>query len=202
MRCCRLHAATVLAVLLAWGIARCEVRPSGDTGTTMLIDDFSARGGRSSLGTSWRTFTDSVMGGVSTGATTLETVEGRRCLRLRGEVSLENNGGFVQAALPLAPEGERLDASGFKGIRVTVLGREDGYFLHLRSRDTRLPWQYYAAPLPAGDSWREIEIPFSAFVPRSLRAALDASRLERVAIVAYGRAFTADLAVARIELYR
>ena len=49
----------------------------------------------------WSMFTDPVMGGVSEGSAALEMILGRRALRLRGRVSLERNGGFVQVARPL-----------------------------------------------------------------------------------------------------
>ena len=84
----------------------------------MLIDDFSDPGRMSALGTFWRGFTDQVMGGVSTASSKIETIDGRRALRLTGSVSLENNGGFVQVALPLTGSGAPLDVSAYKGIRV------------------------------------------------------------------------------------
>jgi hypothetical protein len=37
--------------------------------------------------------------------------DGERFVRLKGEVSLENRGGFVQIALPLAAGGKSFDAS-------------------------------------------------------------------------------------------
>lgn len=49
----------------------------------------------------WRFFTDGVMGGVSRGGMTAETAAGRPALCLRGEVRLDNNGGFIQMALEL-----------------------------------------------------------------------------------------------------
>ena len=49
----------------------------------------------------WRLITDSVMGGVSKGYISQDMIAGRPCLRMRGDVSLENNGGFVQMALDL-----------------------------------------------------------------------------------------------------
>ena len=78
--------------------------------STLIIDDFSRTSGLSELGTQWRGFTDRVMGGVSTAVSGIETVGGRRALRLVGEVSLENNGGFVQVALPLSADGSPLNA--------------------------------------------------------------------------------------------
>jgi hypothetical protein len=165
-----------------------------------LVDDF-ARDGVSALGTRWQTFSDRVMGGVSNGEATFETIEGRRCLRLRGQVSLENRGGFVQAALPLVERSGSFDAGRFKGIRLQVRGNGAVYYVHLRTEDTRLPWQYYEAGFEAGSAWRQIDIPFTAFSPENLPAALDTGGLKRLAIVAAKRAFSADVAVAGIEFY-
>ena len=84
-----------------------------DTDSSFLIDDFSKAEGVSSIGTQWRMFTDRVMGGESTANSGYEVIDGRRCLRLKGSVSLENNGGFVQVALPLDLDGRFFDAGEF-----------------------------------------------------------------------------------------
>lgn len=168
----------------------------------LLIDDFSVQDGRAAIGSEWRVFTDQVMGGVSRGAATRDTMAALPCLRLRGEVSLQNNGGFIQMALPLDGAGGGLDASAYRGFRLTTTGNGRTYAVHLRTADTRLPWQYYQAPIPTAEGWQEIDVPFSAFRGENLRAPLDVRRLERVAIVAAGWAGTADVAIARIVLYR
>lgn len=167
-----------------------------------LIDDFGRDDGVSSLATVWQRFTDQVMGGLSRADSAIEVLDGRRCLRLSGEVSLANNGGFIQVALPLAERGGALDARGWTGLRLIARGAADGYYVHLRTADCRLPWQYYGAELRCGPGWTEIEIPFADFRPESLGTALDVSRLQRLGIVAGKKAFAADVAVARIELYR
>jgi hypothetical protein len=168
----------------------------------LLIDDFSRTDGRSALGTEWQTFTDQVMGGVSRGSAVRDTVAQRPCLRLRGEVSLQNNGGFVQVALSARRENRPLDASAFSGIRLLATGNGETYYIHLRTSDTRLPWQYYQAAFQTDGQWRQIDIPFTAFRPENLRAALDPSRIERIGFVAAKKAFTADVAVARLAYYR
>ena len=173
-----------------------------DRNSFLLIDDFAREDRVSALGTSWRMFTDQVMGGVSTAALRFEPVAGRRALRLTGDVSLENNGGFVQAALPLAPNGAPMDVSSFRGIRLLVSGNGETYHIHLRTAETRLPWQYYHAAFSAGTTWETVEIPFAAFQGAALQSDLDASRVTRIAVVASGEAFRADIAVGRVELYR
>jgi len=169
---------------------------------SFLIDDFSSEGGTAAVGTEWRLFTDRVMGGVSDATFAMETIEGRRCLRLRGRVSLENNGGFVQLALPLTKDNRSFDAGRFKGVRVWVRGNGKTYHIHLRTSQTRLPWQYFSAAFDAGAAWREVELPFDRFKPENLRAPLDTRNLERIALVAIGEEMDADISISRLEFYR
>lgn len=173
-----------------------------DRHSSLLIDDFARKDRVSALGTSWRLFTDQVMGGISTAAMRFESIAGRRALRLTGDVSLENNGGFVQAALLLAPNGAPMDVSSFRGIRLLVSGNGETYHVHLRTAETGLPWQYYHAAFAAGTSWETVELPFNAFRGAATQNALDTSQVTRIAVVASGKAFRADLAVGRVELYR
>jgi hypothetical protein len=170
--------------------------------SVLLIDDFSREDGRSSLDTAWRSFSDRVMGGVSQGQHRIRVIEGRKCIHLTGEVSLENNGGFIQAALPLNSGGEPLDVSSFQGIRLSVRGNNARYYIHLRSSASRRPWQYYAAEFTATEEWRTLDIPFASFKPESLRDALDPAQLVRIAIVGAWEEYTVDVAVSRLEFYR
>jgi len=169
--------------------------------SVLVIDDRSADGLKSSYGPAWRLITDGVMGGVSQGQLTADVIAGRACLRLRGDVSLKNNGGFVQAALDTDGEAP-LNAAGYSGVLLEVYGNGEQYNLHLRSADVWLPWQAYRASFTAPAAWRTVLIPFSAFSGYRIGAALDASALERIGLVAIGRAFTADLCLARLALYR
>jgi hypothetical protein len=162
-----------------------------------LIDDFTDPAGVSRLGTPWRLVTDQVMGGVSQGRMALMRVDGRPALCLRGDVSLENNGGFVQVNLDLAPVGY-FDASGFMGVRLVVRGNGDTYGLHLKSADCIRPWQSYRAEFMAGPDWQEVELPFARFTPHRLTEPLDLSRLMRLGIVAIGRTMHAEVCMARI----
>lgn len=166
----------------------------------LLIDDFSEPDGRSASGGSWQAFTDGVMGGLSRMDARLVDEQGRRHVRMTGEVRLENNGGFVQIALTLTTDGRDLDATAYRAIRLRVRGNGARYYVHLRTDDTRAPWQYYAASFPTTPEWTDVEVEFSRFEPASLRAPLDRSRLRRIGLVAAKRAMQADLAVERIEL--
>ena len=149
----------------------------------------------------WRLVTDGVMGGLSSGRLAPDRVGGRPCVRLQGDVRVENNGGFVQAALALSGTAAS-DASGFAGVLLDVHGNGEVYNLHLRTGDVRLPWQSYRASFEAHPGWQTIRLPFTGFEAHRIAAPLDLRQLERLGVVAIGRPFRADLCVGRVALYR
>ena len=167
----------------------------------LLIDDRRSSSLDASIGTRWRLLTDTVMGGVSSGRLDPAVVAGRPCLRLTGTVSLENNGGFVQASLDLDPAGT-LDARRYGGIELDVYGNDQDYKLHLRTADTRIVWQSYRAGFHAAPEWRTLRLPFSTFTPYRIGQPLDLQTLRRLGVVAIGREMHADVCIARIGLYR
>ena len=186
-------------LLFLWLLGAADARAQS---ADMLIDDFASPDLTSRLGSRWRGVSDRVMGGISQARVARERIDGRDCLRLTGEVRLENDGGFIQAALDLASEGSSFDASGYLGLRIVVRGNGERYSLHLRTPDNVRPWQSYRAQFTAGPTWETVELPFASFLPHRLEAALDVKRLRRLGFVAIGRAFQADLAVAEIGFYR
>jgi hypothetical protein len=135
------------------------------------------------------------MGGVSRGTMVREIVAGRPAIRMRGEVSLENNGGFIQIALDLSPEGGVVDASAWSGIEIDVFGNGQEYGVHVRSDALTRPWQSYRQNFTAGAEWRRVQLPFDRFVPHRADIPLATDRLRRIGLVAIGRAFAADLAL-------
>jgi hypothetical protein len=167
----------------------------------LVIDDLSRPFPQAATGTRWELVSDGVMGGVSRGTLRRERVAGREALRLQGEVSLANNGGFVQMALDLAPRG-LMDARGWAGVGLCVRGNGEAYGLHLRSDATVRPWQSWRQGFVAPPEWTELRLPFAGFVPHRIEAELDLGRLRRLGLVAIGRAFAADLAVAGLWLWR
>ena len=160
-----------------------------------LIDDFTDS---AVVTRRWSAFSDRVMGGVSTAQTELLEIDGRQSLRLHGRVSLERNGGFIQVARRFPGDG--LDGSAFGGLQLHVCGAPGPYFVHVRTADTRAPWQYYAAPLSVLPRCRDVYVPWGAFTGVSLDAPLDVRRIERLGFVAAKEEFDADLVVSRVEL--
>ena len=147
----------------------------------------------------WVYLTDRVMGGISEGTAQFEDQGIDQVIRLSGEVSTANNGGFIQVRSPVLWEA----AKGKTGIRLTVKGNGDQYFLHIRSTDTRLPWHYYQHSFQASGAWSEISLPFEDFEKSSslLRATLGQSKIKTIGIVAYGKDYSADVSVKRLEFY-
>ena len=149
----------------------------------------------------WRLVTDAVMGGVSRGSIAKETLEGCEAIRMRGDVSTEYNGGFVQIALDLAPETGSFDAGGFTGLEMDVLGNHETYGVHLRTTDTARPQQSYRQSFVTKPDWQTLQLPFVQFMQHRIDIPLDVRRLRRIGLVAIGREFAADLAVARLAFY-
>ena len=178
-----------------------SVPAAKEKNANMLIDDFTDPELTSKLDTSWRGVSDRVMGGVSQARVTHVIDDGHPSLALGGDVRLENNGGFIQASLNLAPASETFYSSGCRGLRLLAQGNDEAYSVHLRTPDAVHPWQSYRANFVADAEWRSIEVPFTEFTPYKLESPLDTRRLKRIGFVAIGRAFTADLNLARLEFY-
>lgn len=167
-----------------------------------IIDDLSCDAPAASIGTSWQLLTDQVMGGISSGNMTREVVDGRLAVRMRGDVRLENNGGFIQLALDLSPGSGAADASGWSGIELDFYGNDAAYGMHLRTSDLARPWQSYRQSFRAQPRWQTARLPFDGFGPHRTDIPLDLGRLRRVGLAAIGRAFSADLAIAGLRFFR
>lgn len=167
----------------------------------LLIDDRSQNDLRALSGDQWQLVTDGVMGGISDGQLLTDEIDDQPCVQLRGDVSLENNGGFIQATINLsAPLKKNL--SGYSGLVIDVYGNDEDYNVHLRTTDLRLPWQSYRNTFHAKPGWKTLYLPFSEFIPYRVEMPLDINNLTRIGIVAIGRKFSADLCISKIGFYK
>jgi hypothetical protein len=190
-----------LTILLLAGFQATGIAQGNDMNDPLLLDDFS--GQRSSLGTRWEGFTDQVMGGVSEMNARIESEGDNNFLHLSGNVSLENNGGFIQVRLRLNEKKQPFDASEYAGVALRVRGKDRGYYVHLRTTRTVFPWSYYAQEIPVREEWSTVNLPFSEFEAENLRSnSLNTGKLVSVAIVAAKKAFFADLNVDAVYLYK
>lgn len=171
------------------------------TPKTTLIDDFYSGALNKRFGTKWQFISDQVMSGASTGKIEFEKHDGHSCLHLTGSVSLRNNVGFIQARVSLRSKGNNYDAHRFAGIKLRVKANKQLYAIHLRTKDTQLPWQFYEAPFQSNGKWQEIKIPFKLFKLHSLESPLNSKALKSIAVVATARAFNADIFVDEIAFY-
>lgn len=166
-----------------------------------LIDDVSRDDMQSALGGKWQMVSDQVMGGVSDGTMLLTEKAGRRCLQLQGNVSTDNNGGFLQLALDLN-QGQSFDASAFKGIKIDVFGNGEDYNLHLRTKGLWFPWQAYRSSFRTEPKWQTVELPFAEFQAYKTSKALNTAKLRRIGLVAIGKDFAADVCLGSIQFYK
>jgi len=153
----------------------------------------------------WEYVADTVMGGASAGQIAREVVAGRQAMRLTGQVSLENNGGFIQMASDLSSDmgaGGLLDASGWDGIEIAILGNGATYEVRLRTDALTRPWQSFRAEVTAAPDWQTLRLPWSAFEPHRTDAAFDPARLRRIGVLAIGSRMQADISVAFLGLFR
>lgn len=140
--------------------------------------------------TRWRYISDGVMGGVSQGRAEI-TADG---LRLTGQVSTDNNGGFIQV---------RHAVQGLAGQALVLRVRGNGqrYTVFLRTSDARRPWHNYKVSFIAGAEWSDVRLPYSSFersngvLPENLRP----TDVISIGIAGYGADYTADLTVAEVR---
>ena len=167
----------------------------------LLIDDRSQNDLRTVSGEQWQLVTDGVMGGISDGQLVSDEIDDQPCVRLRGDVSLENNGGFIQATINLS-DALKKNLSEYGGLAIEVYGNDEDYNIHLRTNDLRLPWQSYRNTFHAKSGWKTLYLPFSEFTPYRVEKPLNINKLTRIGIVAIGRKFSADLCISRIGFYK
>lgn len=155
----------------------------------------------------WEFIADTVMGGVSSGTVQFLSIDGKGLLKLSGTVSTANNGGFIQARLPLDQTATNPLPANAQGIWLKTRGNGQKYFVHVRTSGTLLPWQYYQASFEATRDWQVIELPWGSFNPSGglsgslLRDEPRAQKVKSIAIVAFGRDHEADVEVAEIGYY-
>ena len=155
----------------------------------------------------WEFIADTVMGGVSTGNVQFLSKDGQGFLKLSGKVSTENNGGFIQARMPLDTTSTNTLPESAQGIWLKARGNDQTYFVHVRTSGTVLPWQYYQAAFEVTDQWQEIKLAWDDFKPSGglsgsfLRDVPLAGKIKSIAIVAFGRDHQADVEVAEIGYY-
>tara|TARA_Y100000591_G_C21564880_1_gene560459 strand:+ start:40 stop:606 length:567 start_codon:yes stop_codon:yes gene_type:complete len=148
----------------------------------------------------WRYIADDVMGGVSQGQVDFETINGSNVAILRGNVSTENNGGFIQIRRDL----KNINLNEAQYVNIIARGNNQKYFIFLRTTGTILPWQYYSSEFEVTDEFEEFILPIDEFKKSGVLmiGKVNPKNITSIGIVAFGRDHQAELYVRKIEFKR
>ena len=149
----------------------------------------------------WRYISDRTMGGISTGQAVLEKDGDIFFARLTGNVSTENNGGFIQLRSNLSFINLNKGGKKLKGVRLNVRGNGETYHIFIRTNETRSYSDFYSATFVAKSKWEIIDLPFTKFKRTFSDTKLEGKDIRIFAIVAYGRDFLSDVSVSNINFY-
>jgi uncharacterized surface protein with fasciclin (FAS1) repeats len=127
----------------------------------------------------WTSVNDGVMGGVSKGGFTISEEE---TLLFRGELSLENNGGFASIRTKQA----ELDLSGASALVVKARGDGRTYWIDLRAKDQMSASSYRGYLTTKSGEWTEVTVPLADFKLQAFGRDLPAKPLAADALVAVG----------------
>jgi hypothetical protein len=162
----------------------------------IMIDNFDA-----DSTVRWSYVSDQVMGGVSEGSAKMVTDsdKGDSYAHMIGSVSTANNGGFIQLRTSLSSGVDKSAA----GIYIKARGNGQKYYIHLRTKGTMLPWQYYQGTFDVSDQWQVIRLPLDAFKASGswIRKSALPKSIRSIGIVAYGRNHQADIQISEIGFY-
>lgn len=163
-------------------------------GKQMVLDDFTK-----GPNLQWDYISDQVMGGVSVGDLQFVSNDNESYAQLSGKVSTDNNGGFIQFRTNL----NDMDKDNIKGVYLKVRGNHQKYFVHIRTKYTLLPWQYYQGDFDVLDQWQIVKLPLDRFEPSSgwLKKSIKSKNIKSIGVVAFGRDHKADVSVAEVGFY-
>ena len=168
-------------------------------GEDMILYDFSNQE-KLNDNLSWRFFTDGVMGGLSEGTVKKDNIQGIQCYKMSGDVTTENNGGFIQIRLDLDPKNE---INKYEGLYLKIYGNNQKYYLHIRAGLTLAPWQYYSHSFITNNQWTTIKTPLKDFKRSNFYQPkkLDNQKIKTIGLVAGFDNYEADICLAEIGLY-
>ena len=146
----------------------------------------------------WVFFSDQVMGGKSQGKLELFSNETVKFVRLKGNVTTANNGGFIQMRTSVSNLEKELE-----GLLLKVRGNGQRYYVFVRTSGTIMPWQYYKADFPSEKNWAEVKLKFNDFVRSSswLAKTIRTESIKSIGIVAFGRDHNALIDIADLQFF-
>ena len=142
----------------------------------------------------WYGVTDRVMGGKSN--LQVEFVE--ETFILRGNVTTQNNGGFVRLVQDI-----KLNDDALSGISFLAKGNDEVYEIHATLKGVKVPpWSYMSHSFQVTEEWKRYEIYFkdlksSGYSARKMKP----KNINNIAFAGYGRDFDVNLMVKDIYIF-
>ena len=148
----------------------------------------------------WNYVADTVMGGISTGSVEFKTIEGEAIAVLTGNVTTENNGGFIKIRRDL----RRVDLNNANSIKLIAKGNNQKYFVFLRTTGTKLPWQYYQSEFTVNENFNEFILPINEFKKSGMLMSnkINPKKITSIGIVAFGRDHYANISIKELEFIK
>jgi hypothetical protein len=147
----------------------------------------------------WEVISDQVLGVGSDWSASFEVVDGQPALRLAGDASEADCGGFILARTKLkSPLHETA-----QGVVLKARGNGQPVFLQLQVKGNRSTWKHYRASFRASYFLEELRIPFRDFAAlgRHPNNRLDPTAILRLTVAAVSLDHCADLTVVEIGFY-
>ena len=160
---------------------------------TMFKDNFNDT-------SQWRYIADNVMGGISKGSVEFKKIEDNSVAILKGNVTTENNGGFIQIRRDLSD----VNLENASSIKVVAKGNDQKYFVFIRTTGTKLPWQYYESEFFVNDDFNEFILPIKNFKKSGILmpSKINPKKITSIGLVAFGRDHFAELMIKEIEIFK
>tara|TARA_Y100000768_G_C23589692_1_gene500989 strand:- start:234 stop:593 length:360 start_codon:yes stop_codon:yes gene_type:complete len=119
---------------------------------------------------------------------------------MSGNVTTENNGGFIQIRTSIIPN---ININKFNGIYIKIFGNNKKYNLFIRTGLTLAPWQYYSFSFFSPDEWIEVKAPFDEFKKSNFYQPkkLLNQKIKSIGLVAAFNDFKSDICLSEIGFY-
>ena len=142
----------------------------------------------------WYRVTDRVMGGKSN--LQVEFVE--ETFILRGNVTTQNNGGFVRLVQDI-----KLNDDALSGISFLAKGNDEVYEIHATLKGVKVPpWSYMSGSFQVTDKWKRYEIYFTDLKSSGYSARkMKPKNINNIAFAGYGRDFDVNLMIKDISIF-
>ena len=142
----------------------------------------------------WYGVTDRVMGGKSN----LQVEFVKETFILRGNVTTQNNGGFVRLVQDI-----KLNDDALSGISFLAKGNDEVYEIHATLKGMKVPpWSYMSHSFQVTEEWKRYEIYFKELKSSGYSARkMKPKNIKNIAFAGYGKDFNVNLMIKDISVF-